>query len=302
MPLGETPAGPAATEDDGQLVWLDAADGWRLALRDFSPPVPHPDKPVVLVFAAMGAPARAYRRLCRWFAGQGYPIATLDTRGTGESLPIACRGVDFGVSKHLYEDWPAAIAWARLSHPGRRIVLLGHSIGGQLSGIFSGLNPGIVSALVLLTTTSVWFRSTPFFSRWLRGLHMFSAFSLWARRHGWLDGSVFDWGLPLSRQVVLDWARWGFTGRYSDTEKRNLDGALASVELPVLSISFTDDLRLAPKEACDDYVRRLPKARLTRWHLAPGDIGLPEAGHFVHLRGAPELWRRIDAWLRQTLA
>ncbi len=282
-------------------MWLDTPSHWRLALRDFSPPAPDPDKPVILVFAAMGAPARAYRRLARWFAGQGYPIATLDLRGTGESLPIPRRGIDFGVSQHLYEDWPAAVGWVQRSWPGRKLVLMGHSIGGQLSGVYAGQNPGAVAALVLLTTTSVWFRATPFLMRQLRGLYMFTAFSLWARRHGWLDGAVFNWGLPLARQVVLDWARWGFSGRYSDSEKRNLDGAIAAVELPVLSVSFSDDARLAPKEACDDYVRRMPKAKLTRWHLTPGDVGLPEAGHFAHLRGADQFWRRIDLWLKETI-
>ncbi len=302
MPPSETAAAVASTaEEDGRLVWLDTPSQWRLALRDFSAATPDPANPVILVFAAMGAPARAYRRLCRWFASHGYPIATLDLRGTGESLPIPRRGIDFGISQHLYEDWPAAVAWAQRTYPKRKLVLMGHSIGGQLSGIYAGLNPGVVSAIVLLTTTSVWFRSTPFFMRQLRGLYMFTAFSLWARRHGWLDGSVFNWGLPLARQVVLDWARWGFSGHYSDSEKRNLDGALASVDLPVLSVSFADDHRLAPKEACDDYVRRLPKAKLTRWHLTPQEVGLGEASHFTHLRGAERFWQRIDDWLKTTL-
>jgi len=291
----------AVQGEDGRLVWLDTPSQWRLALRDFSAAQPAPDKPVILVFAAMGAPARAYRRLCRWFAGQGYPIATLDLRGTGESPPIPRRGIDFGVSRHLYEDWPAAIAWAQEAYPGRKLVLMGHSIGGQLSGVYVGQNPGVVSALVLLTTTSVWFRSTPYLIRQIRGLYMFTAFSLWARWHGWLDGAVFNWGLPLARQVVLDWARWGFSGRYSDSEKRNLDGAIAAVDLPVLSVSFSDDVRLAPKEACDDYVRRMPKAKLARWHLTPQEIGLEEASHFTHLRGAEEFWRRVDRWLSETL-
>ncbi|MGE0153727.1 MAG: alpha/beta fold hydrolase [Reyranellaceae bacterium] len=295
MPPSETGAGEGP--EDGRLVWLDTPSNWRLALRDFTAAAPDPDKPAILVFAAMGAPARAYRRLSRWFAGQGYPIATLDLRGTGESLPIPRRGIDFGVSQHLYEDWPAAVAWAQRTYPGRKLVLLGHSIGGQLSGVYAGQNPGAVAALVLLTTTSVWFRSTPFLTRQIRGLYAFTAFSLWARWHGWLDGAVFNWGLPLARQVVLDWARWGFSGHYSDSEKRNLDGDLAAVDLPVLSVSFSDDSRLAPKEACDDFIRRLPKARLTRWHLAPQEVGLAEAGHFAHLRGAEPLWRRIDSWL-----
>ncbi|MDF3074032.1 MAG: hypothetical protein K0S54_1699 [Alphaproteobacteria bacterium] len=302
MPPSEIAAAVSPpAEDEGRLIWLDTPSGWKLALRDFSAVAPDPGKPVILVFAAMGAPARAYRRLCRWFANAGYPIATLDLRGTGESLPIPRRGIDFGISQHLYEDWPAAVAWARQTYPERKLVLMGHSIGGQLSGIYTGQNPGMVSALVLLTTTSVWFRSTPFLMRQLRGLYMFTVFSLWARRHGWLDGAVFNWGLPLARQVVLDWARWGFTGRYSDSEKRNLDGAIAAVELPVLAVSFTDDVRLAPKEACDDYVRRMPRAKLTRWHLSPDDIGVREASHFTHLRGAEEFWRRIDLWLKDVL-
>lgn len=298
MPQRETSAENA---EDGRLIWLDTPSGWRLALRDFTAATPDPDKPAILVFAAMGAPARAYRRLCRWFANQGYPIATLDLRGTGESLPIPRRGVDFGISHHLYEDWPAAVGWAQLAYPNRKLVLMGHSIGGQLSGVYAGQNPGTVSALVLLTTTSVWFRSTPYLLRQLRGLYMFTAFSLWARWHGWLDGAVFNWGLPLARQVVLDWARWGFSGRYSDSQKRDLDGAIAAVDLPVLSVSFSDDVRLAPKEACDDYVRRMPKAKLMRWHLTPQEIGLEEASHFTHLRGAEQFWARIDGWLRQTL-
>ena len=111
MPPSET---AGENSEDGRLVWLDSPSGWKLALRDFTA-APAADKPVILVFAAMGAPARAYRRLCRWFASQGYPVATLDLRGTGESLPIPKRGIDFGVSQHLYEDWPAAVAWAQFS-------------------------------------------------------------------------------------------------------------------------------------------------------------------------------------------
>jgi predicted alpha/beta hydrolase len=287
--------------ETGRLIKLRTRDNWYLALRDFSPPQTDPDKPVILVFAAMGAPARAYRRLARWFAVQGYAIATVDTRGTGESTPHPRRGVDYGISQHLYEDWPAAIGWARASHPGRRIVLLGHSIGGQLSSIYAGQNPGAVAALVLLTTTSVWWKSGKSWKRRLGALAMFSTFALVSRLMGWFPGHRFNWGLPLARRVVLDWAHWGFTGHYWNTERRNLDPVLASVALPALSISFTDDKRLAPKRACDDFVRRMPQAPLTRWHLAPEEIGLQEASHFTHLRGAPELWRRIDRWLQQAL-
>lgn len=289
-------------DNDGRLIKLRAAanqndGGWYLALRDFSAADSDATKPVILVFAAMGAPARAYRRLARWFAEHGYAIATMDTRGTGESTPTPKRGIDFGVSAHLYGDWPAAIAWARATYPNRKIVLLGHSIGGQLSSIYAGQHSEKIAALVLLTTTAVWWKAVPGIAHRLGALVMFSVFAAVSRLLGWFPGQRFNWGLPLARQLVLDWARWGFTGRYTDTQRRNLDIALANVTAPVLSISFTDDLRLAPKAACDDFVRRMPKARLTRWHLTPEEIGLKEASHFTHLRGAPLLWQRIDSWI-----
>jgi predicted alpha/beta hydrolase len=287
--------------ETGRLIKLRAGDGWSLALRDFTTEQADPAKPVILVFAAMGAPARAYRRLARWFAAAGYAVATMDTRGTGESTPHPRRGIDYGISQHLYQDWPAALAWARASHPGRRIVLLGHSIGGQLSGLYTGGNPDEVAALVFLTTTSVWWKSTPSLPRRLGALVMFSVFATVSRLLGWFPGQRFNWGLPLARQVVLDWSHWGFSGSYYDTERRNLDAVLASVTKPALSISFSDDRRLAPKAACDDFVRRLPLAAMTRWHLTPQEIGLSEADHFAHLRGAPELWRRIDGWLQQAV-
>lgn len=295
-------AAPIPESETGRLTRLRTSDGWYLALRDFTLGQPDPDKPAILVFAAMGAPARAYRRLARWFAAAGYPIATLDTRGTGESTPHPRRGIDYGISQHLYQDWPAALAWARAAHPGRRIVLMGHSIGGQLSGLYTGTQSSEVAALVFLTTTSVWWKSTPSPRRRLGALAMFGLFATVSRVMGWFPGHRFNWGLPLARQVVLDWSHWGFSGSYYDTERRNLDAVLASVAQPALSISFTDDRRLAPKAACDDFARRLRQADMTRWHLAPQEIGLEKADHFDHLRGAPQLWRRIDVWLTETLA
>ena len=52
MPPSET-AGESS--EDGRLVWLDTPSGWKLALRNFTA-APVADKPVILVFAAMGAP------------------------------------------------------------------------------------------------------------------------------------------------------------------------------------------------------------------------------------------------------
>ena len=67
-----------------------------------------------------------------------------------------------------------AVAW----------FLLGHSIGGQLSGLCTGGNPDEVAALVFLTTTSVWWKSTPSLPRRLGALVMFSVFATVSRLLG----------------------------------------------------------------------------------------------------------------------
>lgn len=57
----------------------------------------------------------------------------MDLRGHGTSSVRTGRGVDFGYETMVARDWPASIWVARECCSAGPIVLLGHSLGGQLS-------------------------------------------------------------------------------------------------------------------------------------------------------------------------
>lgn len=287
-------AGAMTAEGIGLRV--TTGDGVELAVTLFDVAGGEPSRPILLIFPAMGAPAKAYFELAAELAAKGYPTIAVDPRGSGASPPRPSRRVDYGVDAHLDHDWPAVIAWARGRHAGRPLVLIGHSFGGHLSSIYAGLNPGQAQALVLLATSDLHYRNWGF----PRGLGVwlnFALFALIARALGYLPGHRLGWGGPIARQVVLDWAGWGLKGRYRGSRGQDLGAALERVAVPVLAISFSDDTILGPRRAIDGFCANLSTAPITRWHLAPGEIGREHVGHFGHLKDGGILWDRVDRWL-----
>jgi predicted alpha/beta hydrolase len=285
---------------DGTSFAVATEDGAELAVTAFEAAGGGHSRPALLIFPAMGAPAKAYFGFAAHMAAKGYPTIAVDPRGSGASPPRPSRREDYGVDAHLDHDWPAVIAWARGRHGERALVLIGHSFGGHLSSLYAGLNPGQAQALVLLATSDLNYRNWGFPRALVVRLN-FAIFALIARLLGYLPGHRLGWGAPIARQVILDWADWGLTARYRGSQGQDLGAALDRIEAPVLAISFHDDTRLGPKRAIDGFCARLSAAAITRWHLAPGDIGRVRVGHFGHLKESEQLWDRLDAWLEDTI-
>jgi predicted alpha/beta hydrolase len=273
------------------------ADGWPLALRHFAPAVEDGKvSSILVILPAMGAHSGIYARLAAHLAAQGHPVIAADPRGMGASGPAPKRGIDYGVTEHIEWDIPAILDWARDRYPGRPIVLGGHSLGGHLGAMFAAANPGQVQGLFLLTVSHVHYKNFSPLS-----LLLFGGFSAAARTLGYLPGHRIGWGSPIARGVVLDWAGWALTGRWRDSRGTDFGPLFGYVDLPMLSISFSDDTILSPKHAADRFTEFFPAAKLERWHFSPDDLAIDKAGHFDHLRGCPVLWDRIGDWLRNTM-
>ncbi len=274
--------------------YVTTDDGWSLGVRCFEPAETGntAEAPALILLPAMGAHGGIYLRMAAHLAGKGHPVAVTDPRGVGISEPAPKRGIDYGVSEHAERDIPAVLDWIRARHPGRRVVLGGHSLGGHLSAIYAARNAGSVDGLVFLTVSHVHYRNFSPLS-----LLVFAGFSGLSRLMGYLPGHRIGWGSPIARQVVLDWAGWGISGRWRDSRGEDMIPLFADLDLPLLSISFADDLRLSPKIAVDRFAELFPAADVHRWHLSPEELDVAKAGHFDHLRGCPVLWDRISNWL-----
>ena len=98
----------------------------------------------------MGVKASYYEPLALAFQAGGTSAVTADLRGHGRSAIRAGRRTsngfgDFGYREILDEDLPAFTAAVHERFPGRPIVLLGHSLGGQLACLWASTRPAGVA-------------------------------------------------------------------------------------------------------------------------------------------------------------
>ena len=252
--------------------------------------------PIVICMPAMGVKARFYEPLAHNFVKEGLNVITADLRGHGESGIRPGRTSDFGYGDMVVYDWPCIMDQADKHFPDSPKIILGHSLGGQLSTLYLSENPDKAAGFVLITAPSLYYRDWPF-PRDLRILLMTHTFALVAGILGYHPGRKLRVGGTEARRLIYDWARITRKGRYDMIRKGvDYEKLSANLEMPVLAISFSDD-GFAPKPAADRLCRRMPLAELTRWHLTPGDLGCSSMGHFSWVKKSERLVSMITNWI-----
>ena len=260
-----------------------------------------PHAPVTLCLPAMGVPARFYQPMMQALAdATGGPVYTAELRGQGDSAERAERGADFGYREIVEEDLPRWIDHLSFHHPHRRIVLLGHSLGGQLAVLASAALARRLSALVLVAAGTAHHRVWPAPQR-ARARLAVHAIALAARLLPWYPGRRLGFGGNQPRRLMRDWSFNAFTGRYrlegSTRDEYALERALREVELPVLALQLPDD-PVAPPGARDELLARLPNSVITRRELAHHAAGSPWQRHFDWVRRPNAMARQVAAWLQ----
>jgi len=69
----------------------------------------------------------------------GYIVFTLDVRGrSAETLPNKFfNNYHWSVDNYVWEDFPATLQWIKATHPGKKVVVFGHSMGGMIPLFYS---------------------------------------------------------------------------------------------------------------------------------------------------------------------
>ena len=253
---------------------------------DFSP-----DSPVLICMPAMGVPAKFYEPLASPVLEEGWHLVTADLRGNGLSSVRASREVSFGYHEMVTFDWPAVVEKVKALFPGAPLYLLGHSLGGQLSTLYLAANPGACSGLIVVATPSVYFGGWDFPLNLgvLAGTQLACAI---AGILGYFPGRKIGFGGAEARGVIRDWAHTGRTGRYEPAGSPvDFESLLGEMELPVLSISFEEDL-LAPERAVANLCTKMKKCRITHHLMKDEDLG-----HFQWVRNPQPVIEKIRQWL-----
>ncbi|MFI2120946.1 alpha/beta fold hydrolase [Streptomyces sp. NPDC020299] len=151
---------------------------------------------------AMGARARFYAPFARGLHEGGLHMEVTDLRGQGESTPVARRGVAYGYREMVDDDLPAVARAVSAAFPRSPVVLIGHSLGGQLALLSSATELTGVHAVVLTAAGSVWWRG--FGSvRGLRNLVGSQLFAALATALGYWPGERLGFGATQPRRPTI---------------------------------------------------------------------------------------------------
>jgi predicted alpha/beta hydrolase len=272
---------------------IETPDGTPVPVRVYG----RADGPVVLIVPAMGVRARAYGLAAATMADMGLVAVTMELRGHGDSAVRPSRRVDFGYQDLIAQDIRSACRWCRQQFAGRDLILLGHSLGGQLGALYAAAHPGDLDALVLVTACSVHFRGWPLPLN--LGVLAGTQFArLVADAVGAFPGKTLRFAGVEARGVIRDWAANGRTGAYrlahADTD---YEAALGEVRLPILALSFEGDA-LAPRRACRNLLNKMGHAEITEVNLDRAALGA-HGGHFGWLRSPTLVTGPLCDWLEE---
>ena len=254
----------------------------------------------MLIAGAMGVRQDFYAPVARFFAANGMAVLTFDYRGMGWSRREPLAKVEADVGVWASRDLNAMIAEARKPAPGAPLLVLGHSLGGQIVGIAP--DNAQVSAVVNVTAGSGFYRHNDRMPLRVR-FFWHVAVPLLTPLFGFFPGKALRMVGDLPRGVAYQWRRWCLHPDYLLSEGDGARGAYARFAAPILSYSFEDD-DILTRAAVDSLNAFYASAPITRRHVAPGEISAGRIGHFGYFseRSRETLWRESLDWIRERVA
>jgi predicted alpha/beta hydrolase len=258
----------------------------RIGLQWYEEPA-RADAPLVLVWPAMGVPARFYRPFATALREAGLAVVVADLRGTGASTPRPSRSSRYGYAE-LVDDVGAVLADLKPRQDGRRVVLVGHSLGGQACLLhLARSGDSDVDGLALVAVGLPYWRIYPGRRRlavlaMTQSIHAATALlRVWP---GW------GFGGRQARGVIRDWAYTARTGRFPALAGGDVQAAVAAVRTPVLAVSLERD-QYTPAPTLDHLVGKLAAEPVQREHYDS------EADHFQWARSAGPVADRVASFV-----
>lgn len=279
-----------------QLIDIELEDGASTKITQFGE-AKDKEASIFICLSAMGVAGSYYQILAEHLASEGHVAFTTDYRGIGHSS-IRPPKADFGYKEIIELDYKELIETVIERFPSNPVYLLGHSLGGQLGGLYLGRYlPKQVQGIILIASCSVYYRGWPGMMAYatLLGTQLFGLIS---RGLGYFPGKKLGFGGTEAKTVMRDWSRQARTGKYIVSGSSfDYEAALAKLKIPVLAISIQGDT-FAPREAIENlYQKYHSSTPIHHHHLSPEEAGIPKLNHFNWARQPSGVVKLVQSWL-----
>lgn len=267
---------------------------------------------VAVVNSGAAIPKALYESFASWLADNGVATVTYDYRGVGGSRGKSIRGLDVSIQDWGSKDCAAILNAVTSRYAGAKLHVVGHSIGGIVTGFVR--NPPAIDRMVLVSPHTGSWRdyARPARRRMYWQWHVLMPGI--TRLVGYFPGRLLGFPEDLPYGVAMEWAsgrdgargrRAWFTGAAGLAGRQRLQrlqrvGAegFARFDASVLTIRPSDDPFATP-EGLDRVASLYSNCafRDLRIDVAPGERAL---GHFGFFRAASRerLWPIVLEWLK----
>ena len=279
-----------------------ARDGYPLAARLWSVPANGAIRSSALINSGAGIASRFYDRFAAYLAENGVATLVYDYRGIGRSRPNSLRGFQASVEEWGSKDCAAVLEWLSCQFPDVGRIVIGHSIGGFVTGFAT--NGMLIDRMLLVGAHTGYWRDYALKARFPMFLLWHAFMPLAARMFGYFPGQRLRLLEDLPLGVALEWAArrkpefwWHLRrpdGIPDDSLIRTLLARFESVRAKTIALRFTDD-PFATEEATERIVGLYKNATVRRVVLRRIDGDGREIGHFgfFSARFRASLWPRV---------
>ncbi|GJM06264.1 MAG: hypothetical protein DHS20C09_22600 [marine bacterium B5-7] len=258
----------------------------------------------LIINPAIGVKRKMYRAFAAYMAEQGITAVLYNYRGMEDGLAGISASAQLDVEAWGRLDQDAVIGWAHANLNPTKLLLLGHSIGGQLLGFAHNIS--LVDGLIHVTSQKGDYRLWPLGGRlklmllWHVLIPIMSKGALFNAKK--LGLGTYPWPAAAAKQ----WASWGQQKDYLFNAKFDFDlHPWHRFDKPLLSLGFTDD-DMAPEAAIDglleEYGKNHDQVPIVKRFINPQILKLKAIGHFGFFKPqAKTLWQDTATWIHQQL-
>lgn len=280
-----------------ESFWISCKDGYQLAAQFY--PVLNSDKSYpILICPATGITKNFYHAFAQWLNQQGYPVLSFDFRGIGESLHGALKDSTASINDWGIYDIPAAIETLLNRTQAEKVIIVGHSAGGQLLGIASNYHK--VAKVLAIAGSTGHVKGLKGKTKVLAPLMFNVIFPVSSFVKGYGATQFIGMGENLPKNVAKQWAEFCSKPGYviNAIGKTIFEDYHQQIQCPITSFWATDD-EIATHSNVKDLLRLYPNAQTKLIELNPQQLGYKRIGHMLMFKKSHQkIWPILESELR----
>lgn len=250
----------------------------------------------ILICPATGITKNFYHPFAQWLSEQGYNVLSFDFRGIGDSLHGHLKNSKASIVQWGQLDIPAAIEALLTKTQENKVILLGHSAGGQLLGIVPNYEK--VAKVIAVSGSTGHVKGLKGRTKILAPVMFKGIFPIARFTLGYGPTNAIGMGENLPKDVAKQWAQFCGKAGYiinaiGDTVDAH-DNFHEKITTPITVLWSSDD-EIATKENVKDLLRLYPNSKTEMIELIPQDYGHKAIGHMLMFKKSHQnLWSVIE--------